>query len=95
MRVIQSVRLALKRARPRQLRTALFVLSVLTFLFIALVARAHHPLRFFLRLYLAPVIQPPLTFIFLPALDPDQGVRRAPRVTFAHEKWQLTYWRES
>jgi hypothetical protein len=86
MRVIQSVSLALKCARPRQLRAVFFVLAVLTFLFIALVARAHHLLRFFLRFYLAPGHPIPLTFILLPALDRDQGVRRAPGVAFTHEK---------
>jgi uncharacterized membrane protein SirB2 len=39
--------LALKRARSSQLRAVYFALSIVTFLFIVSVARAHHPLGFF------------------------------------------------
>lgn len=40
--------LALRRARTPQSRAVYFVLSILTFLFIVSVARAHHPLGIFL-----------------------------------------------
>jgi uncharacterized membrane protein SirB2 len=40
--------LALKRAPAMRLRALFFVLASLTFLFIASVARTHHPLGFFL-----------------------------------------------
>jgi len=40
--------LALKRAPGMRLRALFFVLASLTFLFIASVARTHHPLGFFL-----------------------------------------------
>lgn len=41
--------LALKRAATTSARAVFFALAVLTFLFIVSVARAHHPLGFFLR----------------------------------------------